>query len=73
MNLVDLDRTGLEAACTAVRDRRRAHAGRTGRPRWSWSGWSRRRSSTRCSAEFLAWSGLGPDVTIEARLAARAG
>jgi hypothetical protein len=24
----------------------------------------------RCSAEFCGWSGLGPDVTIEARLAA---
>lgn len=68
MNLVDLAATGVEAACSEV-----AHQ-------------ARRRGSAvvavelvgllpaaelaRCSAGFLAWAGLGPDHTIEARLRA---
>lgn len=68
MNLVDLGRTGVEEACTAVRDAVAAAGGRV--ERVELVGLLPADELARCSAEFLAWSGLGPDVTIEARLAA---
>jgi hypothetical protein len=71
MNLVDLDATGLEAALVAVRDAVEAASGRVARvepvglvPAAALQG---------ASEAFLAWSGIGPDQTIEARATAMAG
>jgi glutamate formiminotransferase len=69
MNLVALDRTGLEEACTAVRVRLEAAGARVAEVELV--GLLPAAELARCSAEFLAWSGLGPEVTIEARLAAQ--
>jgi glutamate formiminotransferase len=68
MNLVDLDRTGLEAACTAVRDAVADAGGRV--TRIELVGLVPASELARCSPEFLASSGLGPDHTVEGRLAA---
>ena len=68
MNLVDLERTGLEAACTEVRDRVQAAGGRVARVELV--GLVPAGERDRCSAEFLEWAAIGPDLTIEARLAA---
>jgi glutamate formiminotransferase len=67
MNLVALDRTGVEAACTAVR----AHARDVGADIEGVElvGLLPADELARCSPGFLAWSGLTPDHTIEARLA----
>ena len=66
MNLVALERTGVQRACETVRDRARADGDDVARvelvgllPAAEW---------TRCDPEFLAWAGIGPDRTIEARL-----
>jgi glutamate formiminotransferase len=67
MNLVDLERTGVEAACVAVRDRARAAGADVARVELV--GLAPAAELARCSAEFLAWSRLDPDQTIEARLA----
>jgi glutamate formiminotransferase len=71
MNLVDLDATGLEQALVAVRDAVDAAGGRVARvelvglvPAVALDG---------ASEAFLAWSGIGPDQTIEARAAAASG
>ncbi|MFA5884860.1 MAG: glutamate formiminotransferase [Acidimicrobiia bacterium] len=69
MNLVALHRTGVEEACTAVRERVEAAGARVGRVELV--GLLPAAELARCSAQFLAWSGLGPDLTIEARLAAQ--
>jgi glutamate formiminotransferase len=69
MNLVDLDRTGLEAACTAVRAHVNARGGDVRKVELV--GLVPAAELARCSTGFLAWAALGPDVTIEARLAAR--
>ena len=67
MNLVDLDRTGVERACRAVRDHaRRADADVV---RVELVGLVPAAELARCSEDFLAWSGLGGEQTIEARLA----
>lgn len=71
MNLVDLARTGLEAACTTVRDALADAGGRV--TTVELVGLAPAAEIERCSPEFLAWSGLGPEVTIEGRLATRAG
>jgi glutamate formiminotransferase / 5-formyltetrahydrofolate cyclo-ligase len=67
MNLVDLDRTGLEAACTDVR--RRADAAGSHVTRVELVGLVPAAELAMCSQAFLDWTGLGPDVTIESRLA----
>ena len=69
MNLVDLNRTGLEAACNTVRDRVERAGARV--ERVELVGLVPAAELARCSPEFLAWTGLGPEGTIEARLAAR--
>jgi len=71
MNLVDLERTGLEAACNAVRDAVGAGGGRVGQVELV--GLVPAAELDRASPEFLEWAALGPDVTIEVRLAARGG
>jgi glutamate formiminotransferase len=71
MNLVDLERTGLEAACTAVRDAVATAGGRVAGVELV--GLVPAAELARCRPEFLEWSGLGPDDTIEGRLAARSG
>jgi glutamate formiminotransferase len=71
MNLVDLERTGLEAACIAVRDAVAASGGQVAEVELV--GLVPAAELDRCSAEFLEWARLGPEVTIEARLAAVAG
>jgi glutamate formiminotransferase len=68
MNLVALERTGVQEACRAVdalaRDAGDAVA------RVELVGLLPAAELARCDEEFLAWSGLGPDHTIEGRLAA---
>jgi len=71
MNLVDLERTGVEAACTAVRDAVAAAGGRV--ERVELVGLLRTVDLERCSAGFRAWAGLDPGCTIESRLAGRDG
>jgi glutamate formiminotransferase len=66
MNLVDLDRTGLEVACTAVR--LRAEAAGSHVTRVEVVGLVPAAELEICSQAFLDWAELGPDVTIEARL-----
>jgi glutamate formiminotransferase len=67
MNLVALERTGVEEACTAVRDRARAAGNDVARVELV--GLLPAAELARCDPAFLAWAGLGPDQTIEARLA----
>lgn len=69
MNLVDLDATGLEAACTAVRDAAREHGNDVGEVELV--GLVPAAELARCSDEFRAWAALDDSVTIEARLAGR--
>lgn len=71
MNLVDLERTGLEAACTAVRARVEEAGERVSSVELV--GLLPAAERERSSAEFLEWAAIGPDLTIEARLAARSG
>ncbi len=66
MNLVDLERTGLQGACDAVRDRARA-AGHDV-TRVELVGLLPADELARCDAAFREFSGIGPDRTIEARL-----
>ncbi len=65
MNLVDLDATGVERACTEVRDR--ARVWEVGVTRIELVGLLPAAELARCSAAFRAWSGLDERVTIEAR------
>jgi glutamate formiminotransferase/glutamate formiminotransferase/formiminotetrahydrofolate cyclodeaminase len=67
MNLVALDRTGVEAACTAVRTHARDAGGDVARVELV--GLLPAAELARCSPDFLAWSGLTADHTIEHRLA----
>jgi glutamate formiminotransferase len=68
MNLIDLTATGVEAACEAVR---RAAAKRgSDVTAVELVGLLPAAELERCSGEFLAWSGLTSEVTIEARLRA---
>jgi glutamate formiminotransferase len=66
MNLVDLQATGLETACSEVR--RLALDRGTGVSAVELVGLLPAAELARCSAEFLGWSGLGPHDTIESRL-----
>ncbi len=69
MNLVALERTGIQDACRAVD----AHARGAGSAvtRVELVGLLPAAELARCDDDFLVWSGIGPDQTIEARLAAR--
>ena len=69
MNLVALERTGLQDACRAVEALAR-DAG-TEVARVELVGLLPAAELARCDDEFRAWSGIGPDRTIEARLALR--
>jgi glutamate formiminotransferase len=66
MNLVALESTGLQTACRAVDELARV-AG-TVVDRVELVGLVPADELARCDAEFLVWSGIGPDQTIEARL-----
>jgi glutamate formiminotransferase len=66
MNLVDLERTGLQAACDMVRDR--AHAAGHDVTRVELVGLLPADELARCDAAFRECSGIGADRTIEARL-----
>jgi glutamate formiminotransferase len=68
MNLVALERTGLEDACTAVRAHVAAAGGRV--VGIEVVGLIPRAELERCSAEFRDWAGLSDSLTLEARLAA---
>jgi glutamate formiminotransferase len=66
MNLVDLDRTGIEDACLTVRElARREH---TDVASVELVGLVPRYELDRCSDEFLAWAGIDADAAIEARI-----
>jgi glutamate formiminotransferase len=67
MNLVDLGHTGIEVACADVRSRVESRGGAV--RRIELVGLVPAAVLDACSPEFLAWSGLGPHDTIEARLA----
>lgn len=70
MNLVALERTGLERACTTVRDHARAaHDDVT---RVELVGLLPAAELARCSDAFRAWTGISETSTIEARAAAAA-
>jgi len=66
MNLVDLGATGVEAACAAVRGAAAGHG--TDVDAVELVGLVPAAELERCSGEFLAWSGLSADQTIEVRL-----
>jgi glutamate formiminotransferase len=70
MNLVDLTATGIEAACEAVRALARAHD--TDVARVELVGLAPASEIARLSDGFRAWSGIGPEHSVEARLRARA-
>jgi glutamate formiminotransferase len=65
MNLVALEATGLETACTAVRELVETDGGSVRRVELV--GLAPLAALDACSAEFLAWSGLGADDAIETR------
>jgi len=69
MNLVDLAATGLQQACETVRSL--ALARESDVVRVELVGLLPASELARCDNEFRAWSGIGPDQTIEARLARR--
>jgi glutamate formiminotransferase / 5-formyltetrahydrofolate cyclo-ligase len=70
MNLVALERTGVQAACEAVR--RHARAAGADIVRVELVGLLPAAELERCDDEFLAWSRISPSSTIEARVAAAA-
>jgi glutamate formiminotransferase len=66
MNLVDLDRTGIEDACLTVRElARREH---TDVASVELVGLAPRYELDRCSDEFLEWADIDADRAIEARI-----
>jgi glutamate formiminotransferase len=69
MNLVELERTGLQDACRTV-DALARDAG-TSVARVELVGLLPAAELARCDDEFLAWSGVGPDDSIEGRVARR--
>jgi glutamate formiminotransferase len=69
MNLVDLDRTGIEHACLEVRELARRE--RTDVASVELVGLVPRADLDRCSAEFLAWADIDPGAAIEARVGRR--
>ncbi len=66
MNLVDLDRTGMQDAVLHVRDLARAE--HTDVTRVELVGLVPRAELDRCSEDFLAWSGLDATQTVEAHI-----
>ena len=70
LNVTDLDATGVEAACEAVRARADAAANPV--TRVEWVGLVPEAELERCSPAFRRWSGLDRSRTIEARLAGAA-
>ncbi|MGH8999971.1 MAG: glutamate formimidoyltransferase [Acidimicrobiia bacterium] len=68
MNLVSLEATGLQAAVEAVRRAAREQGSRV--TALELVGLLPASELARCSEVFLAWAGLGPESTIEARLGA---
>jgi hypothetical protein len=68
MNLVDLQLTAIEPASTEVRKRAEPADARV--TRVELVGLLPAAELERCSEEFREWSGITPDRTIEARLAA---
>jgi glutamate formiminotransferase len=71
MNLVALERTGLQDACRAVDALARASGNAVARVELV--GLVPAAELARCDEEFREWSGIGPDRTIEARVVARGG
>lgn len=67
MNLADLDVTGIEAACVAVRDQVEALGAQVARVELV--GLVPAAALDECSAAFLEWSGISATETIEARVA----
>jgi glutamate formiminotransferase len=67
MNLVDLESTGLEAACVAVRDQVEALGAHV--ERVELVGLAPRAALDACSVAFREWSGISVNETIEARVA----
>jgi len=67
MNLVDLDATGLQEACRRVQAL--AEAAGAAVARVELVGLLPAAELARCDADFRAWSGIGTEQTIEARLA----
>jgi glutamate formiminotransferase len=70
MNLVALERTGLQTACRAVDAL--AHDAGTAVVRVELVGLLPAAELARCDDDFREWAAIGPDQTIEGRLAARA-
>ena len=66
LNLVDLDRTGIEDACGAVQALSRRE--QTEVASVELVGLVPRRALDRCSPEFRAWAGLDDDVVVENRV-----
>jgi glutamate formiminotransferase len=66
MNLVDLDRTGIEDACLDVRELARRE--RTDIASVEVVGLVPRADLDRCSDEFLAWANIDASAAIEARV-----
>lgn len=71
MNVTDLGTTGVEAACTAVRER--AEVAGAAVERVEWVGLLPASELDRCSPAFRAWSGLDGSRTVEGRLATARG
>lgn len=69
MNLVALDRTGMEAACTRVRELARVREADV--MRVELVGLMPAAELERCSESFRAWAGIDESSTIEARVNAR--
>jgi glutamate formiminotransferase len=70
MNLVDLAATGIQTACEAVQVLARAHG--TEVARVELVGLAPEAEIARLDDGFRAWSGIGPEHSVEARLRARA-
>ena len=68
MNLVALERTGLQRACERVRDLARAAGSDV--TRVEVVGLVPAAELARCDPGFLTWAGIGPDQTIERRSSA---
>jgi glutamate formiminotransferase len=66
MNLVDLDRTGLQDACIHVRELAKKLG--TDVAKVELVGLLPRRELDRCTDDFLEWSGIDAEDTIEARV-----
>jgi len=69
MNLVDLERTGLQHACESVRELARADGAEVSRVELV--GLVPAAELERCDTDFLEWAGLGAEQTIEYRLTRR--